>query len=554
MRKTTAYAAGLAAGLLLLATGLIDGCGPGSEKHKTYKKNTAYGDTPDENIAKGEVLAAKYCRSCHLLPDPDLLNANSWKNGVLPAMGPRLGIFSYQYQTYPSSADDPDVGRAFYPASPLLSEQEWGYIIDYYSSVSPDSLPAQQRQYRIGDGLPLFRVRTPSWRYPKPATVLARMDTSRGVWYTSDALTGRTYMGDRNMKVTDSIRLRGPVTDLLWQKDSLLACDIGILTPTNAEAGLVEVLQTAGGKFKEGDSVRTLAGPLRRPVQMAAGDLNGDGLQDLVVCEFGYIKGALTWWENKGSGRYERHLLRDLPGAIRVYIQDYNHDGLPDIWAQFAQGDEGIFLYTNRGHGVFEEQTVLRFPPSYGSTYFELDDFNQDGYPDILYTCGDNGDYSTVLKPYHGIYIFLNDGHNHFTKRWFFPMNGCYKAVARDFDGDGDLDIAAIAYFADFKRQPEEGFVYLRNEGGWDFHPYTLPEGKLGRWITMDVGDFDGDGRPDLLLGNCSVGPGFLQSATDWKAGPPFLFLRNTGAAQNAAAAAALKTLKNQKTPPASGK
>ncbi|TDW95980.1 FG-GAP repeat domain-containing protein [Dinghuibacter silviterrae] len=500
---------------------------------KTYHKNTHHGDTPDENIAKGEVLAAQYCASCHLLPGPELLDMNSWKNGVLPEMGPRLGIWSYQNQNYPSNASDPNVGRAFYPASPQLSEEEWGYIVDYYTAVSPDSLPGQKRAYPIAEGLSLFEPHLPAERLYKPATVLTRMDTARGVFYTSDAINGNTYIGNRALALTDSVHLRGPVTDLAFQGDSILACDIGILAPNNATVGRVEKLRTKGNRFSAAD---TVFGGLRRPVQLAVGDLNGDGRPDIVVCEFGFIKGALSWWDNKGDGRYERHVLRDVPGAIRVYIQDYNHDGLPDIWAQFAQGDEGIFLYTNKGHGVFEEQALLRFPPCYGSTYFELDDFNGDGYPDILYTCGDNGDFSTVLKPYHGVYIFLNDGHNHFHQRWFFPMNGCYKAVARDFDGDGDLDIAAIAYFADFKRQPGEGFVYLSNEGNFDYHPYTLPEGKLGRWITMDVGDFDGNGTPDILLGNCSVGPGFLSSATDWKKGPPYMLL------------------KNRKKPPVSGK
>ncbi len=42
-----------------------------------------------------------------------------------------------------------------------------------------------------------------------------------------------------------------------------------------------------------------------------------------------------------------------------------------------------------------------------------------------------------------------------------------------------------------------------------------------------DVADVDGDGRPDILLANCSVGPGFTKSATDWKKGPAFLLLKN---------------------------
>ncbi len=53
-----------------------------------------------------------------------------------------------------------------------------------------------------------------------------------------------------------------------------------------------------------------------------------------------------------------------------------------------------------------------------------------------------------------------------FNQKYFFPINGCYKAMARDFDGDGDLDIATISFFADYEHQPEEGFVYLENKGG----------------------------------------------------------------------------------------
>src|SRR5205085_10544019 len=150
-----------------------------------------------------------------------------------------------------------------------------------------------------------------------------------------------------------------------------------------------------------------------------------------------------------------------LPGAIKAYPYDYNKDGKTDILALFAQGEEGIFLYTNKGDGNFEEKRLIRFPALYGSSYFELADFNKDGYPDILYTCGDNADYSTIFKPYHGVYIFLNDKTNHFIQKYFFPINGCYKAIARDFDGDEDLDIATISYFPDFVHQPEDGFVYL---------------------------------------------------------------------------------------------
>ena len=121
----------------------------------------------------------------------------------------------------------------------------------------------------------------------------------------------------------------------------------------------------------------------------------------------------------------------------------------------------------------------------------------------------------------------MNDGKNNFTQKYFFPINGCYKAIARDFDNDGDLDIATIAFFPDYIHRPEEGFVYLKNEGNFQFKPYSIDAAKNGRWLTMDAGDVDGDGKIDLVLGNFAVAPAMIRSTVDWKKQPQFLLLRN---------------------------
>ena len=128
--------------------------------------------------------------------------------------------------------------------------------------------------------------------------------------------------------------------------------------------------------------------------------------------------------------------------------------------------------------------------------------------------------------------FFLNDGKNGFEQDFFFPINGCYKALARDYDHDGDLDIAAISFFADYVRQPQESFVYLDNRGG-KFFPLSIPESITGRWLTMDAGDWDGDGRIDIVLGNFSKAPTMIRSATDWSQGPGLLLLKNTGKRNN---------------------
>lgn len=106
------------------------------------------------------------------------------------------------------------------------------------------------------------------------------------------------------------------------------------------------------------------------------------------------------------------------------------------------------------------------------------------------------------MKDYHGIYIFLNDGKSGFKQTYFYQMNGAYKAMARDYDLDGDLDIAAISFFPDYRQYPEESFVYLRNKGNLKFDDHSFPEATNGRWMVMDAGDMDADNDIDLVLGS----------------------------------------------------
>jgi hypothetical protein len=492
------------------------------------KKNKSHQDIPESGIENGRRLTALYCQSCHLLPDPSLLDKNTWENGVLPGMGPRLGIFSYGFQIYPSNRQDRHLPESYYPDKAVVNYPEWQNIIDYYKAFSPDSLPDQQRSQTIKTNLSVFKVQVPRYTYPSPAICLTKIDTASSPrQLLLFDLTGKyIFRYDHRLLLTDSVRTDAVITDLDLRDQKMLACNINVINPNNEKFGKAQYLYEDSKSRLQLDTVAVFDS-LARPVQITACDLNNDTRTDYLVCEFGHLTGALSWMENTPEGNYIHHVLRPEPGAIKAYIEDVNQDGLPDIWVLFAHGDEGIFLFTNKGNGVFEQRPVLRFPAIYGSTYFEFADFNKDGLQDIVYTCGDNADYSMVLKPYHGVYIFLNEGNNHFKQRYFFPINGCYKAMARDYDRDGDLDIAAISFFADYAIQPEESFVYLENEGGLRFNPFTIPEAKKGRWLTMDVGDLDGDNKTDIVLGNFSVRPSVIPSRVDWQKGPSFIFLKN---------------------------
>ena len=94
---------------------------------------------------------------------------------------------------------------------------------------------------------------------------------------------------------------------------------------------------------------------------------------------------------------------------------------------------------------------------------------------------------------------------------------------------DGDLDIVTIAFFADFLNQPQESLLYFENNKG-DFQPYEMPGYDLGRWLTLDAADADGDGDDDLVIGNLSMGPeSFMtqEMVKHFAAGPACMYLEN---------------------------
>jgi hypothetical protein len=218
-----------------------------------------------------------------------------------------------------------------------------------------------------------------------------------------------------------------------------------------------------------------------------------------VVAEFGNHTGKLSWFD--GGDPKKKKILKSQAGIRKVVIQDMNQDHLPDLVVMSAKAHESIMLFINKGDGNFDEKTVLQFPPVYGLSHFELADFNKDGYWDILMTNGDNGDLSASRKSYHGVRIFLNDRKNNFKEAFFNTMFGAMKAMASDFDSDGDLDIAAIAFYDD-PFDIAEGFVYFENMGGMKFSKLMIREAVLGQWLKMELADLDHDGDKDIILGS----------------------------------------------------
>lgn len=438
-------------------------------------------------------------------------------------MAPRLGIKVYGDDLY-----------VFDPAAKsVLSYADWIRIVEYYRSASPKILKPALANIKPVQDWAVFTMRKPKDIVLSATTTMVAFDTADRQIFTSDDGGPNLYQWSGKLALLATRKFKSPAVDVRFNKDDITGTVhgdftfIGNLKAEDTNNGELTDINLNAFKTDTGAAEVT---KLDRPVQSLAVDFDKDGLTDRLVCGFGHNAGGLYWFKQLPGHQYEKRIIREVPGAIHAITGDFNHDGWPDIICLFSHGDEGIWMFLNDHHGGFTSTNLLRFPPVYGSSSFQLVDFNHDGKPDILYTCGDNGDFSRVLKPFHGVYIFLNQGDFKFKQVYFYPVNGATKAIASDFNGDGELDIALIAFFPDLKNNAAEGFTYFEQDKPMHFVPHNLPIYHQGRWLCMDVQDYNGDGRPDIMLGNYSVG--FLNQKDvkpDWSTHTPYIVLENIG-------------------------
>ncbi|MBC8124921.1 MAG: VCBS repeat-containing protein [Candidatus Kapabacteria bacterium] len=480
----------------------------------------------ESQLRRGERLAASVCGTCHAVPAPDVLDKASWKNVVLPRMGTFLGIYpkgtSRKSLIEEGAAFEYILSHNIYPEQPTISTKDWKLIRDYYVANAPKRLPPNK-------SLPTSLTRTfkavrPAFALRPPTTTYVDIDDESGTVVLGDAVSGSVYTLSPMLELRRRDSTGESPAWVTKQNGSQYATIMGSFSPTDAPTGrVVQILSDTSAEVTE-----IIAG-LQRPVHHAVADLDADGDEDIVVCEFGKWTGGLSWWRRSMTGTYERMVLRDGPGATRAVIRDWNMDGLPDIIALFAQGNESISVFLNAGNGSFEEQQIMQFPPSWGTSYFSIGDVDADGDVDIVHCAGDNADFGPVLRPYHGIRLFLNNGKNSFPDTIFVPLHGAYNAIPADFDLDGDIDIAAISFFPDYAETPARGFVFFENQGDWKFTASTFPEVGSGRWIVMDAGDIDRDGDQDLALGSLAFEvPGKNELVDGWvKDAIPFIILEN---------------------------
>lgn len=450
---------------------------------------------------------------CHKFPPPDILPRAAWRDELVRMQLIMDGV--------PEPAGMMGAGSAMIPLPPDMLR-----IQRFYERAAPEALPAHVPWAATpGAGTTFERealhlAGQPGPAYPAIANVrLLDLDgDGRTEIVASDMRAGHVLAGapirGGTLKVIAEVPHPSHIERVDLDRDGLqdlLVGDLGSFQPADHTDGAIVWLR----RGKNGAYTPTvLARGLGRVADVRAADFDGDGDLDLVAAVFGWRRsGSLLLIENRTtdwtSPQFVASELDRRHGAIHVPIADLNADGKPDVVVLFAQEHETVVALINTGKGTFRTETIFEAPhPNWGSSGIELVDLDRDGDLDVLHTHGDTFD-DFVLKPYHGITLLENAGTYPYAPRLIAALPGAHRAMAADLDGDGDLDIAAAAMVAGGGGPNEAslpGVVWLEQTAPhqWARHPVQV---GTPAYATLDVGDIDGDGRPDLIVGSFAFGP-----------------------------------------------
>ncbi len=226
---------------------------------------------------------------------------------------------------------------------------------------------------------------------------------------------------------------------------------------------------------------------------IAVGDLTGDGFPDIVTANRGATNRVYV---NDGTGRFSQShpLPVERDRTVAVELGDFNRDGHLDIVVANL-GDQPNYLYLNDGTGRFPRATPFG-PPDDESVELAVGDLNDDGNVDVVVgNCNCEQLDPSVPRAGQPDRIFFGDGKGAFPRSITFGAGGgSTRAMAiGDMNGDGTPDVVVGYEALDTVARVSDGAPWWESRGNVQY---------LSRYIDAPNRIFLNDGK-----GNVAPGP-----------------------------------------------
>jgi hypothetical protein len=280
-----------------------------------------------------------------------------------------------------------------------------------------------------------------------------------------------------------------------------------ILTADCANGTITAFLNQGNGSFAAG--ISTWAGYL--PSNVTIADVNGDGKPDAIVADY-YSMDIFVLLGNK-DGTFAAAPMGYPPGGdvwSAPVVADFNSDGRPDVLipSGLAAEWESLVLLTGLGNGGFVAPHDYFFAGGAAGTAADAwgvatADLNGDGLPDFV--VGNLASDTNV-----GVTVFLSNAaspNKNLRLGVNYGSGGHLEFVAlADIDGDGNPDIIASNTIPGSLVAGEIQVFLGQGNGTFSSLPTKFPVVSGSGLGQLIVGDFDGDGKPDVaVLDTCTV-------------------------------------------------